>query len=82
MSKSSALVKTSAVVFLATSLALAETLSNMGIIIRQKSMVMYFLLFIIISFLDYQKEIRMQHKLRVLELKKAREQEDLQLIQA
>jgi hypothetical protein len=82
MSKGSALVKTSAVVFLATSLALAETLSNMGIIIRQKSMVMYFLLFIIISFLDYQKEIRMQRKLRVLELKKVREQEDLQLIQA
>ncbi|HYH14213.1 MAG TPA: hypothetical protein VD794_03275 [Flavisolibacter sp.] len=82
MSKSSALVKTSAVVFLATSFALGETLSNMGIIIRQKSMVMYFLLFIIISFLDYKKEIRMQRKLRVMEFKKIKEQEDLQLIQA
>jgi hypothetical protein len=40
--KSSALVKTSAVTFLATSFALSNTLSNMGIITRQKSMIMYF----------------------------------------
>jgi hypothetical protein len=52
---SSALVKTCAVAFLATSFALSATLSNMGIIIRQKSMVMYFFLFIIISFLDYKQ---------------------------
>ncbi len=54
---SSALVKTSAVVFIGTSLALGETLSNMGIIVRQKSMVMYYLLFIIIAFLDYKKSL-------------------------
>ena len=48
-----ALVKTSAVAFLATSFALSGTLSNLGIIIRQKSMVMYFFLFVILAFLDY-----------------------------
>ncbi len=55
MSKASALVKTSAVAFLATSVALSGTLSNLGIIIRQKSMVMYFFLFILIMFMDYKK---------------------------
>lgn len=53
--KSSAIVKTSLVVFLATSLALSGTLSNLGIIMRQKSMVMYFLFFLILSFMDYKK---------------------------
>jgi hypothetical protein len=53
--KSSAMVKTCAVVFLATSFALSGTLSNLGIIIRQKSMVMYFFLFIVLSFMDYKK---------------------------
>lgn len=57
MKKASALVKINLVIFLATSVALSTTLSNMGIIVRQKSMVMYFLLFVIISFLDYKKEI-------------------------
>lgn len=52
---SSALVKTSAIVFLVTSLAMAQTLSNMGIIVRQKSSVMYFFLFVIIAFLDFKK---------------------------
>jgi hypothetical protein len=56
--KGTALVKTSAVVFLATSFALSGALSNLGIIIRQKSMVMYFFMFVIISFLDYKKDLR------------------------
>jgi hypothetical protein len=43
------------VAFLVTSLALSGPLSNLGIIVRQKSMVMYFLLFIILVFLDYKK---------------------------
>jgi hypothetical protein len=62
MSKSSALVKTSAVAFLATSVALSGTLSNLGIIIRQKSMVMYFFLFILIMFMDYKKSIAINRK--------------------
>lgn len=58
MRKGSALMKTCVVVFLATSFALSGTLSNLGIIIRQKSMVIYFLLFVIISFLDYKKVLQ------------------------
>lgn len=53
--KSSAIVKTSIVIFLATSLALSGTMSNLGIIMRQKSMVMYFLFFLILSFIDHKK---------------------------
>lgn len=49
------MVKSGMVAFLATSLALSGTLSNLGIIIRQKSMVMYFLLLVILAFLDYKK---------------------------
>ncbi|WP_127127388.1 hypothetical protein [Pseudoflavitalea rhizosphaerae] len=49
------MVKSGMVAFLATSLALSGTLSNLGIIIRQKSMVMYFLLLVILAFLDYLK---------------------------
>ena len=56
------LVKTSAVTFLATSFALSGTLSNLGIIIRQKSMVMYFLLFLILSFMDYKQNARLSKK--------------------
>ena len=57
------MIKTSAVIFLGISIALSGTLSNLGIIIRQKSMVMYFLLFIIISYMDFkesQKQSRIQ----------------------
>lgn len=64
--KSPALVKTSLVVFIGTSLALSETLSNMGIIIRQKSMVMYYLLFIIIAFLDYKKSLASAKNVKII----------------
>lgn len=60
--KGSALVKTSAVTFIATSFALSNTMSNMGIIIRQKSMIMYFLLFVIISFMDYKKHLQVMKR--------------------
>lgn len=74
--KGSALVKTNLVVFLATSIALSTTLSNMGIIVRQKSMVIYFLLFVIISFLDYKKGIVYNRKMAALQQKKAQELEE------
>ena len=74
--KSSALLKTGAVVFLATSFALSGTLSNMGIIVRQKSMVMYFFLFIILAFLDYKKEEEAAKEKRALQ---RRQEEELQL---
>lgn len=65
--KSPALVKTSAVVFLATSFALSGALSNLGIIIRQKSMVMYFFLFILLAFMDYKKGIVVNKKKKTME---------------
>jgi hypothetical protein len=65
--KGSALLKTSAVTFLATSFALSNTMSNMGIIIRQKSMIMYFLLFVILSFLDYKKHLQIMKRQRRME---------------
>jgi len=64
LGKSAALVKTCGVAFLATSVALSGTLSNLGIIIRQKSMVMYFFLFIILAFMDYKKQLAMNKKKR------------------
>jgi hypothetical protein len=71
---SSALVKTCAVAFLATSFALSATLSNMGIIIRQKSMVMYFFLFIIIAFLDYKQSIKMARRKKYMNEQKTQEE--------
>jgi hypothetical protein len=67
--KGSALLKTSAVIFLATSFALSNTMSNMGIIIRQKSMIMYFLLFVIVMFLDYKKHLQVMKRQRAMEMK-------------
>lgn len=64
--KGTALLKTSAVTFLATSFALSSTMSNMGIIIRQKSMIMYFLLFVIVMFLDYKKEVQFMKRRRAM----------------
>jgi hypothetical protein len=58
ISNSSSLVKASSIVFLGTSVAMCSTLSNLGLIIRQKTMIMYFLIFIIFSFMDYKKNIR------------------------
>lgn len=53
--KGPALVKTSLIIFLVASIALSATMGNLGIIIRQKSMVMYFYFFVILMFLDWQK---------------------------
>lgn len=70
--KGSALLKTSAVTFIATSFALSNTMSNMGIIIRQKSMIMYFLFFVILMFLDYKKHQQVMKRQRA---RQAREEE-------
>jgi hypothetical protein len=71
LGKSTALTKTSVMVFLATSFALSGTLSNLGIIIRQKSMVMYFFLFLVIAFLDHKKGIVMNRKKKAMEKRQA-----------
>ncbi len=50
MIRSSEFVKINAVILFSVSYALSGTLSNLGIIIEKKSMVIYFLLFIILLF--------------------------------
>ncbi|QBZ97876.1 hypothetical protein [Flavobacterium sangjuense] len=63
------MVKMSAIVFLLTSFAMTFVMSNLGIIMRQKSMVMYFGFFVIYYFLA-QKEFnkRQQQKQRAYEM--------------
>lgn len=53
--KSPVVVKMSLVVFLLTSVAMTFVMSNLGIIIRQKSMVMYFIFFVIYYYLAQKK---------------------------
>jgi hypothetical protein len=53
--KSPYLVKTSFIIFILTSFALTFVMSNLGIIMRQKSMVMYFGFFVIYYFLANEK---------------------------
>jgi uncharacterized membrane protein (Fun14 family) len=57
-------VKMSLVLFLMTSFAMTFVMSNLGIIIRQKSMVMYFLFFVIYYYLAHEKSLtaRIQSK--------------------
>lgn len=63
--KGPALMKTSLVIFIVASIALSTTMSNLGIIIRQKSQVMYFFFFVVLAFLDWQKQQQfIQRKLR------------------
>ena len=53
--KSPAVVKMSFVIFFMTSLAMTFVMSNLGIIMRQKSMVMYYLFFVIYYYLAQKK---------------------------
>ena len=52
-------VKMSLVVFFLSSFALTFVMSNLGIIMRQKSMVMYFLFFVIYYYLAQKKYDRL-----------------------
>ena len=64
--KSPSLVKMSFVIFFATSFAMTFVMSNLGIIMRQKSMVMYYLFFVIYYFLAEKKY------LKIMKLKRMR----------
>jgi hypothetical protein len=70
LSKSSAIIKTSFVVFVGTSLMMCSTLSNLGIIVRQKTMIMYFFLFLVVAFLDYKKAPRKNRKRAAIKMQK------------
>ncbi|MES2411381.1 MAG: hypothetical protein V4535_08060 [Bacteroidota bacterium] len=56
------MVKMSAITFLLSSFALTFIMSNLGIIMRQKSMVMYFGFFVIYYFLANEEWLKMQKK--------------------
>lgn len=64
--KSPSLVKMSFVIFFATSFAMTFIMSNLGIIMRQKSMVMYYIFFVIYYYLAEKKY------LRIMKIKKMR----------
>ncbi|WP_245583640.1 hypothetical protein [Salinimicrobium xinjiangense] len=70
--KSPSMVKMSITIFLLSSFAMTFVMSNLGIIMRQKSMVMYFLFFVIYYYLaqkKYNKIIR-RRKLRQQKIKR------------
>lgn len=75
LKKSTSLVKMSLVIFLSASIALSFVMSNLGIAMRQKSTVMYFLFFVIISFMEYKK----QKKIDLFQLKKKKMEEQERL---
>lgn len=62
--KSPVVVKMSLVVFLLSSFAMTFIMSNLGIIMRQKSMVMYFLFFVIYYYLATKKYNRILQRRR------------------
>ncbi len=70
---STSMVKMSFVIFLATSFAMTFIMSNLGIIMRQKSMVMYYLFFVIYYYLAQKKYNGM------LRLKKMRTSEKVEI---
>lgn len=57
-----AMVKMSGVVFISISISMTFVMSNLGIIIRQKSQIMYFMLFVIIAFMDWEKQNRIKKR--------------------
>ncbi len=61
-------VKMSLVLFLMTSFAMTFVMSNLGIIIRQKSMVMYFLFFVIYYYLAHEKSLTARLQSKELEM--------------
>ncbi|MCX2837904.1 hypothetical protein OQ279_07025 [Salinimicrobium sp. MT39] len=69
LKKSPVSVKMSIAVFLLASIAMSFVMSNLGIIMRQKSMVMYFLFFVIYYYLAQQKYDRIMRLRRIRTLK-------------
>lgn len=70
LKKSPITVKMSLVVFLLSSFALTFVMSNLGIIMRQKSMVMYFLFFVIYYYLAQKKYDKIIKKRRMMRRRK------------
>ena len=74
-----AMVKMAGVVFISISISMTFIMSNLGIIIRQKSQIMYFMLFVIIAFLDWQKTNKLKKRAliynRIVEEERRRREE-------
>lgn len=60
-----AMVKMSAVVFISISISMTFVMSNLGIIIRQKSQIMYFMLFVIVAYMDWEKTNRIKKRAEI-----------------
>lgn len=82
--KSPMMVKMSLVVFFLSSLAMTFIMSNLGIIMRQKSMVMYFLFFVIYYFLAQKKYVRLKRikKMREAIMREKQQQEAAAVVTA
>ncbi len=78
-----AMVKMCAVVFISISLSMTFVMSNLGIIIRQKSQIMYFMLFVVVAFMDWQKTNRVRKRAeiynRIVE-EERRNREELEMV--
>ena len=72
------LVKMSLTVFFLSSLALTFVMSNLGIIMRQKSMVMYFLFFVIYYFLAEKKYKRIVRLKAMMKMRRAKKESNLE----
>jgi len=70
--KSPSLVKMSFVIFFATSFAMTFIMSNLGIIMRQKSMVMYYIFFVIYYYLAEKKYLKIMKIKRIRAASKKR----------
>jgi hypothetical protein len=68
LKNSTSLVKMSLTIFFTSSIALSFVMANLGIASRQKSMVMYFLFFVVLSFLDFKRR-KFLYKRKQLRLK-------------
>ena len=76
--KSPISVKMSLTVFFLSSLAMTFVMSNLGIIMRQKSMVMYFAFFVIYYYLaqkKYDRLVQLRRKRRIWEMQKNKQRE-------
>lgn len=60
--KAPAHIQTSLALFIISSVAMTFIMSNLGIIIRQKSMIMYFMFFVIYYYLAHEKSVTFQLK--------------------
>lgn len=77
-----AMVKMSAVVFISISISMTFVMSNLGIIIRQKSQIMYFMLFVVVAFMDWQKTTRIKKRGEIFNRIVEEERRNLELADA